>query len=135
MKQTPKITAITKNVCRDLRSDLDAALIEVGHRLGLSIKVGNMRFTNTHVDIKITADVLSSTGEVVDSRTTDWPKYCNLFGFKPEHLGATIQITHGRATIFGLDLKKRKFPIIVKAFDGKMFKLSAEFARRQLGVQ
>ncbi len=84
--------------------------------------------------MKIDIRTLGKGGEVVDPRVAAWPRECAYYGLKPEHLGQTIQLTHGPAAIHGLDVNKRRYPIIVKAVDGKMFKVPADFVRHQLGV-
>ncbi len=55
--------SITKAQLKTLRTEMQAALNKAG--LGFQFDVGNMRFTSTEVNIKVTGTVQSADGAVV----------------------------------------------------------------------
>lgn len=52
-----KIKSFDKATLRALRSEMDALLEKYGKKTGLEFEVGNMRFSDAEVDIKVKAKV------------------------------------------------------------------------------
>jgi hypothetical protein len=131
-KASKQATEITVNLLKTLRTDIDAALTAVAKKYGVSLAAGSASYSATQATFKLTVGLLGENGVVVDPRAADWPKYCGMFGLKPEWLGKVIHGSRGPLTITGLDTKKHKFPVIAIDAAGRGIKMTAEFVLEQL---
>ena len=133
--QVAENKGVTSELLVALRAEIDAALAAVGKKHGVSLKAGNASYNPTEANFKLNVRTLTATGEVVDPRATAWPRYCKLFGLNASHLGVRISTSRGPATLTGLDMNKRKMPVIAKPADGRFLKLTPEYVRQQLGLK
>lgn len=103
----------TKNSFGTLRADIEAALSAVGQKHGISLKTGAIRFTPSSATIKLEAVVLTAGGASADRREADWDFYCRNFGLRPEDKGKTFTYQGRTFTLKGIDVKRKKYPILV----------------------
>jgi hypothetical protein len=113
---------ISKESLKQLRDDIDAALKAVGDKHGVALRAGNASYTATNATFKL---------EV----STSFNRFCTLYGFKPENLGATFQNRGVTFTLIGLDRKSRKYPVLARnAKDGKTYKFDTRRVLTALGL-
>lgn len=120
-----KITSFDKQNLAILRKEIDAALNAVAARHGIELKIGNISFDAGRFGTKLEGKS--------DSNADQEQKYAinmaNLYD-----IDATKTYTKADGTtmqIVRFDSKKRKMPWIVRAQDGKLYKISDEEARRR----
>lgn len=110
-----KIEKFDRAVCRALRERMNAVLAEAGIE-GLTFEVGNMSFTNTECQIKVTA----ATAGAEKARAGRAEMIGKLYGLAcTEKDGYKLVDFHA---------KKRKFPFIVE-HGGKTYKMSPDRAK------
>jgi hypothetical protein len=73
-------------------------------------------------------------GAETDVARREWEDSCWLHGLKPEHFGATVRVNGMTGTICGIKSRAQKFPILVKAPNGKTYKVAAEDVALRLGL-
>lgn len=105
--------AITKNTCRDLRTDLDAALEAIRAKYGLTIEVGNMTYTSSDVSVKISAFLPSSEAQTKEAKA--FLDKCFMYGLEKDDLGKEFISDSGeRHKIVGLAPSRKRYPILTR---------------------
>lgn len=117
---------------RILGDEIEAALVPVAKKHGISIRRGRGTFTEESYTVRIECSLLNEKGEAVTKEAQDFQRYAGLFGLEPGHFGRVFQYQGERFTICGLKVRSRKFPILARRSDGKVFKLNAEVVKRNL---
>jgi hypothetical protein len=123
--------AITKDLLRALRVEIDAALAEVGKRHGVSLATGNASFTETQATFKLL--VLAGEGKTtVDARKEKLAEALAYLKVYYPKLDTTVTyMDRGRAyKITGYNGRSRVAPIIITRDDGKTFKIAADTLQR-----
>lgn len=100
--------------------------------IGISVNLGNASFDNVSANIKISIVDIGEGGKVVDLRKTDWDRYAEMHGLKKEWLGQNLTMNGREYKIVGLDVKKRKNPVIVES-NGKTFVVPVENVVLRMG--
>ena len=126
---TQPITQFTKANCRFLREELDAALKDVGDRLGIKLRAGNIRFDSNTAKIAVEASVRTATGEVVSRHAAPFKQLCALYGFKPEDLGRRLVLQGREHKLTGLRPRAARMPMVITRDDGKVFHASVELVK------
>jgi len=67
---TKNIEKIDRNVCKDIRSELDSELASIGERLGLSLRMGGGSFSSDSATFKLEVELLSETGRPISKEET-----------------------------------------------------------------
>ena len=105
--------AITKNTCRNLRTDLNAALESIREKYGLTIEVGNMTYTSSDVNVKISAFLPSSEAGTKEAKA--FLDKCFMYNLKKDDLGKEfVSDTGERHKIVGLAPSRKKYPILTR---------------------
>ncbi len=121
------ITKFDKDNLKDMRQAMESALTNALSTIGLSVKVGKIRFGDTEFDVKVMVST-ASNGQ------NQFTQYAKLYNLKPEWFGQQIKDSKGVLyTITGLDLKRTKFPVVATSPDGTPMGFTAEGVRIQLG--
>jgi hypothetical protein len=120
-----------KDALRSIRDEMTAALrpIELAH--GISLKMGSMTFDAERFTCRIEALVAGSQDDVARK---EWGRYCIFYGLKAEDFGKTVRVNGMSGTIYGLKSRAQKYPILVKAPNGKTYKVSAEDVAMRLSA-
>ena len=121
------IKSIDREVCRALRTELDAALAAVAKRHGVVISLGNARFTASTIDFKLGVAIPSGDGPTpVSAEEVKGAAYLRAsalaaeFGAKPEWLGTTFRHAGNEYRVAGLNPKKPKnCMMITRVSDGR----------------
>ena len=126
-KSGKAITALDKQTLKRFRTAFDASMRELERAFeGLSIKLGNVRFSDSNATGKVEINLVNADGRV---ETTEWTHYSAFAGtamfpdLKPEWLGARFYEDSRSMgmTIVGLNSRASKRPIVVEGDDGKVF--------------
>ena len=110
-----KLTAFTSETCDTLRSEIDKAVETVATKFGISLKVGNIRYSDTTTTLKLEAAVEGAQQTEERSR---WKQFATLYDLNPKWLDMTYTTGKGQVVkIVGLsDGRKPKVAVTV---DGK----------------
>lgn len=106
---------------RTLRTKLEAVLADAGIE-GVTFRVGNMRFTETSADIKITAETAGETAVIDD-----------LVRHKAD-LHGVASLKKDGWTLVDFHSKKPKYPFIALDPAGRRMKLTPDQARLRFGA-
>jgi|GEM_PF-716710 len=124
-KKSTQITSFDRSTCRLLRNELDATLKSLADKYDISIKAGGARFSSDNATFKLEIATKGSDGQVNSREKTDFEIYAGVFGFKSDDFGATFRLYGEDYTIIGLKPRSRKYPVLGKRKDGKVYKLNA----------
>ena len=138
---------ISVNNVHQIRTDMTEALKAVATKHGLVINLGRIRFNAKELRCKLEALAIDQTfgateaedkGTIIgitDGERAAWNAYCERYGLKPEHLGATIQLNGSPYKLVQIKPRFRKYPIIaVNKLTGKSYKWPAVKIRSALGI-
>lgn len=117
---------ITRALLRTIRTDAEAALLDVAAKHGVQLTVGNGSFardgSNAHLKLEIAG--IADSGEVMTKEATDFKRYASNFGLKPEDLGTTFTFNGKQFKLLGCKPRNHKFPLIAEnTKNGKTYKL------------
>ena len=113
-------------------NDVDDALKSIAkkHSLTTSVSrdsfVGNCRFTPTGLDMKVSfVDAETKKGETVTyPEQNAFKAYAYEFGLDPDWLGQTYVSGGHEYTVFGLKTRAKKYKVLIKRNDGRLFKIT-----------
>jgi hypothetical protein len=115
----------TKLDCQILRESINRALLDVAKQNGVTLKVGNMKYSSTNINIAVEAILLSDNGENLNDKRT-FEELAELYGLKVSDYGKKFSTVNGEYTLVRIDSKKRNYPIIAKNKAGTTYKFSSE---------
>jgi hypothetical protein len=122
-----KIETIDRGACRRIREEALEALAVAMEPLGLKVEGGNGGFDATSFSFKVTF-----TPAGVDLGRIEFERNAPLFGLKPEHYEAELQLRGESFHLVGLHTRRPKFPLeLARIPDGRKFK-GPESLLRQL---
>jgi len=110
----------SKSNLGELRNDIEAALLTVATKHGISLDIGNIRFDSNSFRTKLEAFINSNNEGNVDKII--WDKHCSRFNLKPEDFGKNFFYNGTDYTICGIALKSRKYPINAKRPNGVTYR-------------
>ncbi len=113
-----KYSSFNKNTLKALRAEMDALLSKYGIDSNLEIEVGNMRFSDSEVDIKVKAKIKGATTHA----DTVLLSIMNAYKLK--------QTASNGDTLVQYNSRSYKYPFVFrKAEDGKLYKLDSYMAK------
>lgn len=127
---TDKIKQIGRDECKMIRELVNMALEDALSDLGLKASIGNMTFDYETVSSKLTIAI-----EEYDAGKSDFMKGCWKFDLNKSDFGRKFESNGEVFTICGLKPRSRKYPILGKRADGKVFKFPANRVRMLLANQ
>ena len=117
----------TKQNASILRDEIVEALKIVGAKHDVAFSLGTIRGSAS--SIRVTLECASTNG-VQDGEDpvmkNAFMKNCFMFNLNKEDFGKEFVMEGKKCKIVGLKPKSRKYPVIVKCSDGKMYKFSAQ---------
>ena len=121
--------------CRTIREAVDAALEEVGKKLGLSIKVvGNATFSSTNMTMKVEAAEIAEGGAVMSREAQAYQLMAPMVGIPASTLGWTFTSGGKTFTIRGWNNKAHRMPILCDC-NGRGYKFPVETVRACIAIQ
>ena len=121
------ISKFDRKTCMALREEIQTILSRYGNTKGVTFHVGNMKFGDESVDIKIEAKVEGG------STMKEQKLMANLLQFA-RHDGLSMAIVDNKQLI-GYSTQAHKMPYIYRdIITGKLYKCNKDMARRRFGV-
>lgn len=117
---TERIDKIDRNVCKDIRAELDAELSAVGEKLGVSLRMGRCSYTSNSATFKLEVELLSATGRPISKEERYLNENHAILGIPKEWLGAKLKdpadgkLYHLR----GYKVRSPKRPFVIETIDG-----------------
>ncbi len=115
------IKAFDKTNLRLLRTPIETALKAIETEFGISVKLGNARFTPDNVTFKLELATVGANGTAASKEANSLKFYGELYGLPKNSLGRIFTEDNKQFEITGLRTKARRFPVLVKRSDGKEF--------------
>lgn len=113
---------------KTLRTDIDSALAQIASKHNIQLSLGTIRFGTEEATTRLTMRTRTTSNGVkvedTDSAAAiDFKKHAALYGFKPEHLGATFKFGRDMFKIVGLVPSRPKYPVSAQNLStGRKFK-------------
>ena len=110
-----------------IRAQVDAALEQIGTRLGVSLKTSAGHYGGgggTFGDLKIKILVLNDDGTTHDPASDAFREHAELFDLKPDWLGKSFEKDGATYTITGLNMRAQKMPVLARRADGRSWKFA-----------
>lgn len=120
------MTAITKDLLKQLRVDMNAALLAVAQKHGVSISTGNASFNAEQATFKV--DILQSGTTSQDAHMDKMASALALakFYYPNVDAAATYSFRGEKFKIVGYNTRAKGFPFIIECLsNGKNFKAAA----------
>ena len=119
---------ITKQMLKEIRSDLEKVLEEIGEKHGVIIKAGNASFTPVEATMKI--EITSVDKDSDEYRKSEWDKHCKIYGFNPEDYGLECIDKGERYRLVGFNPGSPKNRIkIIRIRDGAEYRCSIQMCK------
>ena len=128
-----KVTAFTKDVCRQMANDLANLLREFENTWGVKVEYRGGKFDANRFNPKIEITIAGEQGEKLYAREAlHWKMYAVVDGLKVEWLGRTVKGKGKDLTIVGLSRTRRKKPVILVDGTGRVYFAPAAFVTQQI---
>ena len=114
-----KIEKIDKNVCGKLRVEMQKVLDKFAEEIGMTIVVGNMKFSPESVEIKLDAKIIGGKSLKERALSADLKWALQYYNFQEEKNGMRL---------VAFNRRQYKYPFIYEK-DGKKFKCGEDFAK------
>jgi hypothetical protein len=123
--------AITRQLLKDLRPEIEDALKGVSEKHGITMKLGNGHFGGLRGDYKLELTTAGEDGATAESQ--DFERHASAFGLRPEWYGKTFQGNGSTYTITAIYPRKRKMPIgVTRESDGSKRIMDETSVRRMM---
>lgn len=110
------VTQFDKPTLKALRQEMQAVLDKFG--ANIQFEVGNMRFSEAEVDIKVKAVIKGATTRT-DKQLELYAKMAGITNFKNAHGEELVKYNS----------RSYKYPFVYKGVDGKMYKCDERMAK------
>jgi hypothetical protein len=110
----PKLTEFTPVELKNLRTEIETGLAELGQRLGIAFSVGNARYDTIEADFKLKMTIIGdvdglSPEEVKEKRVRDeFESNAFMFGLTAEDFGMELTVYGEKFELIGFNLKAPK---------------------------
>ena len=133
---TKNIDKIDRNVCKDIRSELDSELASIGERLGLSLRMGGGSFSSDSATFKLEVELLSETGRPISKEERYLNENHELLGIPKDWLGAKLKdpMTGNLYYLRGYKPRAPKRPFIIETVDGFNQFITTEQAIKRFSI-
>ena len=131
------IKAFDPQNLKNVRADIDSALLAIKQKYGITIQLGNISYSPDKATSRLTMIAVGDAAAATDPRQAalaksqaEFKSYADSFGLKPEQFGATF--TYGRDTykLAGIKVRASKMPILGTSLrDGKTYKFPESVIR------
>lgn len=103
---------INKDTLKIIRADIDNALISVGEKHGLSLKIGSIKYSDESFDAKLVAQ-LAKIGDVSTEKAL-FERFCESYGFAKDDYLRTFQHKGQPYVLIGFKPSSPKYSLICK---------------------
>lgn len=118
------IKQFQKSDIKELRSKMTDAMSTICKEMGIeSLEIGTIHFTDATCSMKITGKLKSNVKAAIEHNAF----HASLFGLPADVVGRQFSYRGQSFTIDGIDLKKRRYPVLAHdSNDGRKYKFTAE---------
>ncbi len=120
---------IDKKMLNDFRADFAEAMKALEQKYGLVIELKTIHFSYDSFDGKLEAKEGASKEDVFKK---EFERDCVAVGLVPEDYGQIFTQQSKQYKIVGIDLAKRKYPIIIEDINGKRMRCTVDFVRKAM---
>jgi hypothetical protein len=124
-----KINNITPATCDIVRSEMEQALNLITAKYGLNINIGNMRYTNNTIDVKVGLNVIYANAKTAEEIYFIEKGF--MYGFEKEDLGKEFMEKGKHFKIVGLKSGRNlKYQVLCKCVGtGQQYKFAASYVK------
>ena len=117
---TKHVNKIDRDLCKDIRSELDSVLASIGEKLGVSLRMGGGSFSSDSATFKLEVELLSETGRPISKEETYLNDNHELLGIPKDWLGAKLKDPRDGKLYYlrGYKARSPKRPFIIETVDG-----------------
>ena len=122
---------IDKQTLQNFRNDFAEAMKDLEQKYGLVIELGNIRYSSTSFEGKISCKEGESKDEV---NAQDFYRYCTMYGLSRDDYDRRFTFQGEDYIVVGIRPSKRKYPICcTQVSTGQTYGFTAELVKRCLG--
>lgn len=127
-----KITNFDRPTVKSLRSSLEADLATIALKYGITMELGNARFSEHECNFKFKLNTIASDGTPVETKeAAAFRQHAPLLGIGHLSPGDHIRIGGQEYEITGYNTRAPKSPIGIKALlTGKKYKCSVSYLKQ-----
>src|SRR5262245_36282102 len=105
-----------KNLLRQLRVEIDTALIPICDKLGLkSLKARGIRYEGDGLSCKITLEALANVEAGEETREEkEFGQMAQFMGMAKHALHQVVSLNGRKVEVMGLNMRRRRYPVVVK---------------------
>ncbi len=107
-----------KKLATIIQNEAAAALLAIAEKHGMTVKPHGGTLADISMILKFEFKTADSDA-IKGAEKREFEQYASLFGLEADDYGATFFANGQTFTLVALDLKRRKFPIIVENAQGK----------------
>lgn len=108
---------LTKDTAQAIHEEVVAAVKEVLDRHSLKVESSRCSWGDAGITLKLAAALVSVAGE--NQRfIAEWNNCCEMYGFTASDRGRSFRANGRHLTIVGLDLSRRRYPVVARDADG-----------------
>lgn len=108
------------------RKDFKEAMSSLEESHKVSIKLGKMRYSDTHFDATLNVALKEINGKSAEQILFE--RQCSLFDMKPEHYNKTIVHGGNKLTLKGFNLRSPKYSVKIEQ-NGTSYKFTESILR------
>lgn len=105
---------INSTTIQALRSELAAAHAAIEAKYGVKISLGSSKYTDSHIEMKMTVGNLGSDGKAEDRASVYLKANFRLIGLSQADLDKVINISGMSVKIVGYNTRKRLRPFVIR---------------------
>ena len=130
------MTTINKDLLKNLREDINTALIETANKYNVTLRAGNASYNPSlgTATFKLEVLTLSADGEKRDMPAELFLQHADFLGLKKEYLYKEISISGQTFTVAGYKPKARKNCILITR-NGKTFVTDVQTVKNKLAIK
>ncbi len=121
--------AFTAAEMKAMRPEIEAALKDLGDRLGISFKVGGGSYGQQTAQFKLELGRIGDDGQAVTKFREAWDQLAPIYGLEPEWFGRTFRSGGTEYRIAGLAPRRRKPVLVDRTRDGRQFLFGEDTVR------
>jgi hypothetical protein len=125
-KKNSPITSFSAAACRNVSARIEDALAPLAKELGIVITTKGGSYSPEAYVLKVECATVSEDGQVQSKEALDFKAYAFRYGLDADDLNTTFKRGGETYTIVGCKPRSRKYPILCRAENGKVYKLPAD---------
>lgn len=118
---------VTATKLTEIRKQMENALSPIEQQFGITITIGNMRYSTSEFKTSITGIVNNENGESINPQEKAYQQ-AQVFNSKMKNLGEKIKVSGKIYTICGWKPRASKYPLIAKTKTGAEYIFPAKYA-------